>query len=174
MRPPDMAKAGASVCLSCIDGYYYDSSGFNDTSKPCPSDGVICTEEGQTLTGLQIKRHYYRLSSSTNDVRKCRSRNACVGGNGSSTYCSAGHAGPLCEVCEEHHFKDAATDSCVNCSAKVLLERTILVGILGFLAVLIVYFYCYRRRAQQHTEDGNDKWIARKARILVNLFQIIS
>ena len=171
---PTWSKAGASVCLSCIDGYYYDSSGFNDTCKPCPSDGVICTEEGQTLTGLQIKRHYYRLSSSTNDVRKCRSRNACVGGNGSSTYCSAGHAGPLCEVCEEHHFKDAATDSCVNCSAKVLLERTILVGILGFLAVLIVYFYCCRRRAQQHTEDGNDKWIARKARILVNLFQIIS
>ena len=75
--------------------------------KPCPLN-ANCSA-GTALASLGVYVGYWRASIATSELHRCDSE-TCSGGSGQPSlrrltdgdddpYCTAGHTGPLCEVC---------------------------------------------------------------------------
>ena len=111
------SKTAQADCI-CLVGHYANFTSGNLSCIACPV-GANCTAPGATLEHLPIEEGYWRSSSDTTDVRRCRGAlrgSSCVGCGGAScaanfTGCKPSTRGPLCALCEEarlvYYDKDA-------------------------------------------------------------------
>lgn len=100
---------------------------------PCPV-GADCSAGAETLLRLKLKPGYYRVSSTSNDVRRCpdhggpilncsqgqcggltgvidalQTTSGCLGGNDVVQQCRAGLEGPFCMLCERGALNASST-----------------------------------------------------------------
>ena len=99
----------------CKEQFVLNSDG---ECTPCLSitDGAICEAPNMTVRTLHLKPQYWRISSTSLDVRKCRgdSSTPCAGGVAAS--CAEHHGGPKCEVCTtEMYYFDKEVAVCTRC-----------------------------------------------------------
>ena len=129
---------GATTAAQCVckPGYFDAAPGPNVSCTICPV-GTACVIAGATLEGLPMLRGYFRLDSTTIDVRACPdartncsttfgttacvSTSGCRGGLGEP--CDAGMHGTYCRLCDRSdganlYYRPASADqvaSCVEC-----------------------------------------------------------
>ena len=126
----DVGSNSAAMCV-CKEQFVLDGDG---DCTPCLSitDGAICEAPNMTVLTLLLKPEYWRISSTSLDVRKCRGDTAttpCAGGAAAS--CANHHGGPKCEVCttDGYYFDkgDAACKQCPEgaCSSCLTLTLTL-------------------------------------------------
>ena len=87
-------------CVCPSSQYMTKSEEFADKCEKVPLG--IDTETvvgGMTLFDLALLPGYWRISSTTPDVRKCFATEACLGGRNQSEYCRDGSHGPYCNLC---------------------------------------------------------------------------
>ena len=124
------------------------------TCAVCPV-GVDCSERGSTLQSLPLSPGYYRLSTSSVDVRRCpdasagcstsqcaASTSGCVGG-GAAFPCAANLTGTFCQLCEEPHgvyFVPASSTRvahCAPCEDTLAATAAIALAFIAMAAVLV-------------------------------------
>ena len=119
--PGDSYSTSAStICTLCLAGYYYSLAG---ECEDCPTGAVCETDGAATQVSLEIKRGFWRISSSAVDVYECPLKKSCQGGNEFSStetvgdgYCNKGFQGPLCAVCRSGFFYEVDENTCSKCS----------------------------------------------------------
>ena len=114
---PLSSGRGDVICSICKEGYYLRGASAHPADifqnptqhcKPCPPH-TDCSA-GATLASLGVDAGFWRASDATSELHRCDSE-TCSGGSGQPSrrrrltdgdddpYCTAGHTGPLCEVC---------------------------------------------------------------------------
>ena len=83
-------RLGATDVTECVSavGFFTNSidglvHGDGDC-VPCPT-GAVCNEAGQSLVGMEVRQGYYRLSSTSADIKRCADfdqddGSGCIGG----------------------------------------------------------------------------------------------
>ena len=144
-----------SDCV-CSEGYYMttDADGTRDC-KACskaddtcnegdqcenePAKGSNCNVSGVTLEALPVRPQYWRERPGAQNVRKCFTGSACLGGTSTgedvATFCAEGHHGPYCDVCLTGYFGGGQGKACVICEGDSNLAMLYYIG--GFLAVAL-------------------------------------
>eukprot|EP00966_Prymnesium_polylepis_P303148 7002547-Prymnesium_polylepis.1 len=125
---------GSAECRFCASTYYRPhADSAADQCAPCSSivtkdghQGVSCMSN-TTLGTLALREQYWRHSSATTDLHRCKSSHGwtpCRGGvdagKGGIGYCDnetdGGYEGPRCEVCKgEDRFFDETNARCNSC-----------------------------------------------------------
>ena len=176
--PPgyDAPFASGATCLPCAKGFYSPHAGSQCNECPehetsdvtrtrcvcekdfyrdgatkqcflCP-DMVDCAE-GSVVSNWTLHPGYWRLDSSSADVRLCRfGERSCPGDEGGDDftvcssptddqYCGCGYAGPLCATCAPKFFQGWAGGSCVDCGEpKGHRPSIVLASVLATLAIV--------------------------------------
>ena len=94
----DVGAVSRTECV-CEKLFLLDSEG-ECTQCVTITDGAICEVPNMTINSLMLKPEYWRISSTSLDVRKCRGETAttpCAGGGAAS--CAEHHGGPKVLVC---------------------------------------------------------------------------
>ena len=98
---------------------------------------------GSTLETLFLKKNYWRATKTGREIFECPIDNSCKGGsefsNGGESYCSKGHQGVLCAVCDSEYFFDNEQNTCSKCddaSKSQSLWTALLVLLLIFVAYM--------------------------------------
>ena len=138
-RPRVTLATGAvniSAC-GCMAGLYLTpcpTCSLGNECATCPV-GATCSEAGVELATLPIKRDYFRISTSSADVRKCLTNGVCVNTDGAQL-CLKGRTGPYCEPCADNFYSDGA--GCIPCG-EPSYTLVVACGVLLFgLAVTLV------------------------------------
>ena len=126
----DKTAQGNAVCTPCKNGEV-------ERMGVCVScqRGMNCSSEGLSLADAPLEPGYWRASSESFDVRKCRFGAASCPGDETVTdndnpYCGPGYVGHLCSECGAQHFKSWAGDGeCHTCAAGNNHLPTILLGV---------------------------------------------
>ncbi len=165
----DTLLSGARSVIECVclPGYYQVNSASSGTNVsaaavspicvPCPV-GADCGAGAITLQTLKLNPGYYRISSASNDVRRCpdaggplincsgvctatgmkaSTTSGCLGGEDVNMQCRMGLTGLFCELCEDHngrYYQKASgsiTAECLQCDGMIALRLG-----LTFLALL--------------------------------------
>jgi hypothetical protein len=157
-------STSADACV-CRDGFFLvdvdviGGGGGGAAAQRCERcmGGVRCDTPGVTLSTLPVETGYWRASSSSTAVRRCRIPRACRGRGATpgvsrrlvvnttgvfdvSQFCSPHHTGPLCELCESGFvMQDGVCGKCVN-GYVLKLTRTGIVAVAvlsGLLAIAV-------------------------------------
>ena len=98
---------------------------------------------GSTLETLFLEKNYWRATKTGREIFPCPIDNSCKGGsnfsNGGESYCSKGHQGVLCAVCDSEYFFDNEQNTCSKCddaSKSQSLWTALLVLLLIFIAYM--------------------------------------
>ena len=98
---------------------------------------------GSKLETLFLKKNYWRATKTGREIFECPIDNSCKGGsefsNGGESYCSKGHQGVLCAVCDSEYFFDKEQNTCSKCddaSKSQSLWTALLVLLLIFIAYM--------------------------------------
>jgi len=129
-------EVGASSTAECVCDKLFVLDGDSEcTQCNTISDGAVCETPNTTIRSLVIKPEYWRISSTSLDVRKCRGDTAytpCAGGAAAS--CADHHGGPKCEVCTtEGYYFDKADAACKQCPEGAM---PVIIGIVGLFSVI--------------------------------------
>lgn len=130
-------------------------------------EGVLCTNDGDsTQEALILAEGYWRVSTTSTDVRLCPLPDACAGGSGGASsssrrqllsafsdgYCNSGYTGSLCAVCDDKagYYHQPDTLSCIECP-KVALDRiqksftVVLLLAIAVACMAIAVFVCFSK-----------------------------
>ena len=107
-------KLSMSIC-GCGHGRYHPvcphQDGYFRTSKEdcrtCPV-GAKC-EAFTNVTTIKLDPGYWRTSTSSSNVLRCRYSDLCIG----EDQCRSGHQGPYCRVCAPNYYRPAVL--CTRC-----------------------------------------------------------
>jgi hypothetical protein len=161
---PTHSAQGSVACNICLRGYYRDPQAPNNSlanqRANCELclDGATCDADDVDLTTLNVSVGHWRLAPLARTISECHVNNAgvssCLGGTSAGVdgrgYCSPGHHGPLCELCDDaqlaaktYYRRDAAR--CVKCP-DVPNVLSIAIGVIGLvvlgvavIALLVLY-----------------------------------
>ena len=83
-EPDTTIREGSTECDVCVLGHYLNRD--TSTCIECP-EGVDCSTSlrGRELTTLTLKPGWYRPTFKSKEMYRCRSRFACIGGDGNSS-----------------------------------------------------------------------------------------
>eukprot|EP00904_Undaria_pinnatifida_P010819 jgi/Undpi1/6868/HiC_scaffold_21.g09344.m1 len=110
------------------------------------TEGVDCSQDGETLQALTVKEGYWRAKLNLSTVRECFNEGACKGGSSvtdAQGYCSDGYEGVVCSVCAAGYGRGAA-NQCHECTEDFkggmffVLSLAVLLAI-GVVALLSAY-----------------------------------
>ncbi|KAL1525655.1 hypothetical protein AB1Y20_020505 [Prymnesium parvum] len=191
------ARPGAATCDICAEGYYLPHGAAAATEAsctPCAAHaGLTCANaSGTTLANVTVRRGFWRYSAATTQVWACVADGEwtpCAGGTsageGGAAYCTAGHLGPRCEVCnsteEAEFFFDRKRARCRECGDVTGKAA----AIFGAALVLLLFAstgvaFVWRRRPSLHRAAMQLRrlWVSAGLRYLVKaalgLYQCIA
>jgi len=148
----EFSTEGSSSCDACVKGYFRND--LSSSCQECP-DGTKCDADGAaTLERLPIRPGFWRIHQSSTLVHACIFELAC---NGSSvfadrgdSYCSSGHAGPLCAVCDANYYFSPDAKACLECQGSSDLIKAsptlIVLIVVGIISSAILLFYLFKHR----------------------------
>ncbi|KAL1496398.1 hypothetical protein AB1Y20_016353 [Prymnesium parvum] len=161
------ARPGAASCDICAEGYYLPHGAAAATEAsctPCAAHaGLTCANaSGTTLANVTVRRGFWRYSAATTQVWACVADGEwtpCAGGTaageGGAAYCTAGHFGPRCEVCnsteEAEFFFDRKLARCRECgdvTGKAAAIFGVALALLLFASAGVAFVW--RRRPSLH------------------------
>ncbi|KAL4430508.1 hypothetical protein ABPG74_005433 [Tetrahymena malaccensis] len=128
-------------CSPCPFGTYsIQKPIINQAQKcnRCPQQAQFCQQNQMTLS-----KGYWKSSNSSDIIYTCSQSTNCDG-NQTANYCSLGHAGPLCQFCDEQgviwggNYQYTGQNKCDLCSGQ---SQTKSLGI-AFLICLGLIIYC--------------------------------
>ena len=153
------------TCQPCSQLEKGINGGTNCASLTTPwSDGKGNLTHGpRSLAEVQIQPNFWRLGNQSKSLIPCKTNasgnSTCVGGNSSvfeddfkygyagKGYCSEGHLGPLCQVCEnpDFYFDSEEAMMCVQCPSPA--DRMYLpIGCVCALALLMLSGLLIKKR----------------------------
>eukprot|EP00903_Cladosiphon_okamuranus_P012633 g11819.t1 len=135
-----------AVCFECPD--WDECSGCimtrGDVKPVCevPLEHTTAEGPGTTLETLTIARGHWRATNQSERILACYNADACIGGKtGSDGYCSPGHKGPYCAVCETGYSSSLAY-TCTRCSSSRRQGLKAAIAIGAIVAILAVAVFC--------------------------------
>lgn len=144
----------------------------------CPVPGTICTEPNMTLERLPLKTGYWRVSTTSLDLRSCPDRghneSGCVGGDGDP--CKEELFGPYCLLCRNStRFYDEEASTCLECGeGRGLHPVHAMLIFVGALASLLLLYYLVRRRCARRLQRAQTRLRKLKMRLsLQTRFKIL-
>lgn len=147
---PTTSAAPFHGCTQCELGNYRLVEPANSSNcRPCPPKGEggwDCDARLTTLQTINLTRGMWRYDPNSLLIEECRSdghRTPCLGGTGEAdaTYCTPGHSGYRCEVCDaDDDFFDTSAAKCTACRPGVQVALYICVLLLPLLAVLLAAY----------------------------------
>ena len=196
-HPLSTSGSGSVTCSVCKEGFYLqDATALPDDvfqnptqhCKPCPPH-ANCSA-GTALSSLGVDVGYWRASNATSELLRCDSE-TCSGGSGQPSrrrltdgdddpYCTAGHTGPLCEVCvADSEYFSSAEGRCIACpstarSVSVFLLFVIVIAALAAAYAGLRHLPCSRRLRQRVTRIESEVGLQPKFKILVSFYQVSS
>ncbi|EAR86259.2 transmembrane protein, putative (macronuclear) [Tetrahymena thermophila SB210] len=128
-------------CNPCPYGTYsIQKPQINQAQKciKCPQEAQFCQQNQMTLI-----KGYWKSSNFSDSIYSCTQSKNCEG-NQTTNYCSIGHAGPLCQFCDEkgaiwgEQYQFTVSNQCDLCSGQ---SQTQSLGV-AFLVCLGLIIYC--------------------------------
>ena len=117
----------------------------------CP-DAVVHTRNA-TILNIELDKGYWRvnptltLSGFDLTIYPCLMPLACGGGKNPDDYCTEGHGGVLCGVCEESYYFSPAGKRCIPCKdAGTGSESMIMIGAVAGLFGLVLLAFLNKKR----------------------------
>ena len=132
----------------CEEKFFQDG----DTCKDV-FEGIEGDVNKTTLETLPLQRGFWRTSNSSDNVRSCMVKEACVGGEEVDGYCRDGHGGPYCNVCEDGYNNDVL-GLCVECEETLSAGNIIITILLVMLFIVVIvvlkkkFYKKYKRQIQ--------------------------
>ena len=129
---------GNTVCVAC-GATNYENKGH---CRACV-EGMMCDEEGQSLTRVELKPGHWRTHAFSFDVHECsfgtlscpgagKRKNVTDGGH--DIYCAPEYVGPLCSQCSSEYFMSWAQEGkCYPCAVGESYAPTICLAIVVFV-----------------------------------------
>ena len=194
---PTGSKSGDVTCSICKEGFYLRDATADpddvfdnptDYCKPCPPH-ADCSA-GTALASLGVDVGYWRASTATSELHRCDSE-TCSGSSGQPSrrrltdgdddpFCTAGHTGPLCEVCvADSDYFSSAEGRCVACpstarSAGVFLAFVIVIAALAATCAGLRRLPFSRRLRRRATRIESEVGLQPKFKIVVGFYQVSS
>ena len=95
-----------------------------------------------TLETLFLEKNYWRATKTGREIFDCPIDNSCKGGsefsNGGESYCSKGHQGVLCAVCDNEYFFDNEQNTCSKCD-DAFKSQSLWTALLVLLLIFAAY-----------------------------------
>ncbi|GMH76479.1 hypothetical protein TrLO_g8185 [Triparma laevis f. longispina] len=166
-------------CLCSIGEFWLDEPPTENPNNlkaqcyPCP-EGVDCSTSGSTTRSLNVDAGYWRSSQLSFDVEQCYNSKACqplndTKGYANDFYCTDGHTGPLCNICQDGYVM-SVTGVCNVCKEmKFYVPDELIVFIsvmLALVVALIVYKRCSRKKEEEDRSRSSTGSRGRKPSIL--------
>jgi len=163
-----------SECI-CTEDYYQNQTNCIDCIDI--DYGVNCSE-GSTISTLNMKPGYWRVSVSSATILACPLGSInCAGGTGynpnltsiseelfdSNYYCQENYKGPYCAVCEDGYFK-SVSDKCIQCSSSLKI-----VGYIGIVLTSIIvlaavwYLFIFDKDPPEEESEANENGSNRRS-----------
>ena len=167
------------------------------TCHSCIS-GTACTEPATTLASLPLQAGFWRVSTSSLDVRRCPAAATAVqnGSSGLSSGCHGGAANPckpslargaweespfclVCNVTDGSRYYDDATATCLECGGHELgATARAAAALLAAAAVLACLAAALRRvrravRLWRHVLRPLQRRLAVKLKLLLSFYQVV-
>jgi len=137
------SEVGATVCDSCLRGYFYSTEG---SCIECPASTTCDVDGASTQRNLLINEGYWRITPITMEIRQCPLPEGCLGGSNFSdlglSYCNEGYMGPLCATCVvPGYFFNPDFRTCDACDeggkeSQLASPTPVIVGLLFLLIVV--------------------------------------
>jgi hypothetical protein len=127
-----------SKCEACPPGTY----SFDPSDLSC----TVCPLDAMCAGGSDIRpdKGYWRQCQTCEIIEECIFRDSCNGGPNVSDQCASGNTGPLCNVCEDNYSRNAQ-GGCDKCGSIGVIVNTILGISFGFILILFVVIYIFRK-----------------------------
>ena len=164
---------GAIECNFCVSGYFWNNHHWEDHQDQCvdccerckdscegdvDNDCLDCgadpEDPGSDLRSLYVNRGWYRATSLSTRIYKCRLDGACQAGNSTSQQCDEGYRGALCGACSNGYDYDVVSNRCVACSTvSDFLARagTVSIFLLIFAIIALVTWWSRRHHLVRST-----------------------
>ena len=220
---PDLNRDSASACRECppnsqtehaaatsVDACKCDDDWFADTGdyaddadaganasrtivcRRCMA-GTNCSEAGTTLASLPLQAGFWRVSTASDDVRRCpdaaHMAPGCHGGAGNPCKPSLARGvwedSPFCLVCNEtdgSHYYDDATSTCKDCVGRDMGDAARWLVALAATAVALAALAAVVRRQRRASDLALRLWssflkpvqkrLAVKLKLLLSFYQI--
>ena len=134
------------LCI-CPEGF------FDNEKEKCQEvvRGVSTEHKGLTLRSLWLKEGFWRTGPTSLDIRRCKIRGACLGGNGTNgtSFCREGHYGPYCSLCLDGHSMDSF-GTCLQCEVSHNVFRMFTL----FISILIFASIFYKKENSDSSRSG--------------------
>ena len=132
-----------AVCTPCSARQYWTSTGANGDGACAAWPAGVDAESavaGVPLDALPLAGGWWRGAADSTRVRRCATKEYCVGGNASehSGYCASHRVGPLCAGgCAAPYELDVNSGDCVRCStAERASARAMFYGLLAVVTAV--------------------------------------
>ena len=168
--------AGASSCDKCLDGFVWiynektETTGCVECGEKGALNGADCPLVGTTVDTITLKFGYWRTSASSDDIRKCRQPEFCVGGDDSEDYCEIGHTGPYCAVCLANYYP-SVLGNCSECQDGTT-QGYLMVGGIG-LSIILIIAAVVKMKPHKRISETSYKRLKNLAKILFVFLQIL-
>lgn len=192
---PLYSTPGSVTCAACKPDFYLVTDGRaelltrpTEHCKPCPVH-ANCSAFDTSLASLGVPRDYWRASTATAELHRCRDSTKCVGSTAASggralaghaaagdMYCEAGHAGPRCESCiASGEYFSRSSGGCATCPDSS--RFAILAGVVAGAALLLVGLKAAVERLPRSLADrlSNTRdliGVQPKLKVLISFYQV--
>lgn len=183
-------KASTSIeDCKCEAGYY--DSGVEITSvtcKPCFAGSMCGSAIGTTIKTLPLRECYYRVSSTSDDLRRCPDcdhTSGCAGGVGKGEGpCKDWLMGPYCQLCnvsDRSRYYDSEQSACVVCKVDAVAPLLRACGLILLVVVIVLLFWRFKPYRRVPLLARLARWFMRlfvqlslrsKAKQLLGFYQI--
>ena len=183
-------KASTSITDCKCEAGYYDS-GVEITSatcKPCVAGSMCGSGIGTTIKTLPLRECYYRVSSTSEDLRRCPDcdhTSGCVGGVGKGEGpCKDWLKGPYCQLCnvsDRSRYYDSEQSKCVVCKVDAVAPLLRACGLILLVVVIVLLFWRFKPYRRVPLLARLARWFMRlfvqlslrsKAKQLLGFYQI--
>lgn len=119
----------------------------SQSCRTCPL-GASCSKAGMTVANMEVAKGAWRFSQQILEPISCPWKDACMGGNTSST-CPVNYTGVMCAVCQKGYFRWGAADAapCLICPEDMTSSIAWSVSALVMSIGLLVVFLLFNRKA---------------------------
>lgn len=124
---------GAAACDICDRDYYYDGQSCLD----CPWSAT-CARNSTLGMPWIVHEGFYRFSTDTPRIYRCKRNDGWVGGAGTGDdLCADYHRGPLCQLCDKGYYMEPILRRCQRCDRR---PSTFLLVAFGIFVIVVFAF----------------------------------
>ena len=170
-----LSEGVGAVSLSqcqCNVGQFLDTSAAGRESRCLEMmEGADKGYPQSTLKMLPLEHGFWRTNENSTDVRKCPTKDACLGGTDVATYCRQGHYGPYCKVCESGRTADifGICKECEDVGSQYAVSGSIFAGLIFLIWIL---WKCWSKMMKKFEHQTRNAMQA--AKISIVTFQILA